>query len=448
MKLLQITTIKKRDIKLFASLYKRLYSKCQTNIYDVLVVGGGIVGFATARALLSRNKHLHVGLVEKENRPSVHQSGHNSGVIHAGIYYKPGTMRAKMCIEGLYKTYEYCTKNNIPHKKCGKLIVATDESQIKSLNNLYERGLENGTPDIKLISGNDIKTIEPYCNGVRAIHSPHTGIVDWAIVTKHYAADFVNLGGKITYNFKVKLFEECKHNRTLRIISEKNKEVLANYVITCGGLQSDELSLMTGCQPDPYILPIRGEYLLLGKEKAHLVKGNIYPVPDPSLPFLGVHFTPRMDGSVFLGPNAVLALKQEGYSWDDVSVSNTIRLLKLDGVQKLMTKHMKFGINETIKSLFPAMQLKEIQKYIPDIKQNDINNGPTGVRAQPLWADGTMAEDLVLDIASDDPSDLIKHRIMHCRSAPSPSATSSLPIGEVIVDKMFAKYPHLNQIPN
>ncbi|KAE9545766.1 hypothetical protein AGLY_001309 [Aphis glycines] len=236
---------------------------------------------------------------------------------------------------------------------------------------------------------------------------------------------------------------DCLKTQTIQ-----HKEILADYIITCGGLQSDELSLMTGCQPDPYILPIRGEYLLLGKEKAHLIKGNIYPVPDPSLPFLGVHFTPRMDGSVFLGPNAVLALKQEGYSWGDVSFSNTIRLLKLDGVQKLMAKHMKFGINETIKSLFPAMQLKEIQNYIPDIKQNDINKGPTGVRAQPLWADGTMAEDLVLDIASNDPSDLVKHRIMHCRSAPSPSATSSLPIGEVIVDKMFAKYPRLSLISN
>ncbi|XP_003243484.1 L-2-hydroxyglutarate dehydrogenase, mitochondrial [Acyrthosiphon pisum] len=441
-------TMKMGIVNLFTSSHTRFYSKGQKNSYDVLVVGGGIVGFATARALLSRNKHLQVGLVEKENRPSVHQSGHNSGVIHAGIYYKPGSMRAKMCIEGLYKTYEYCAKNSIPHKKCGKLIVATEESQLKSLNDLYERGLENGTPDIKLINGNDIKTIEPYCNGVRAIHSPHTGIVDWGVVTQHYATDFANLGGQIIYNFKVKSFEECKHNRALKIISKKNNEVLADYVITCGGLQSDKLSLMTGCKADPYILPIRGEYLLLGKEKAHLVKGNIYPVPDPSLPFLGVHFTPRMDGSVFLGPNAVLALKQEGYSWNDVSISNTIRLLKLDGVQKLMAKHMKFGINETIKSLFPAKQLKEIQNYIPDIKKNDIKKGPTGVRAQPLWADGTMAEDLVLDIASNDPSDLVKHRIMHCRSAPSPSATSSLPIGEVIVDKMFAKYPNLNPLSN
>ncbi|XP_025419927.1 L-2-hydroxyglutarate dehydrogenase, mitochondrial [Sipha flava] len=435
-----------KNFKYFPIMCNRSYGKCLKNSYDVLVVGGGIVGFATARALLTRNKNLQVALVEKEDGPSIHQSGHNSGVIHAGIYYKPGTMRAKMCIEGLYKTYEYCAKNSIPHKKCGKLIIATEESQIKSLYNLYERGLENGTPDIKMINGNDIKTIEPYCKGLQAIHSPHTGIVDWAIVTKHYALDFEKLGGEIIYNFKVNSFEESKSNRALKISSRNNTEILADYVITCGGLQSDKLSLMTGCKADPYILPIRGEYLLLNKKKSYLVKGNIYPVPDPSLPFLGVHFTPRMDGTVYLGPNAVLALKQEGYSWNDISISNTLRLLKLDGVRKLLAKHIKFGINETIKSLYPAKQLKEIQKYIPDIKLNDIQKGPTGVRAQPLWANGTMAEDLVLEIASDDPTNLVKHRIMHCRSAPSPSATSSLPIGEVIVDKMLSKYTKLNDL--
>ncbi|VVC38150.1 FAD dependent oxidoreductase,FAD/NAD(P)-binding domain [Cinara cedri] len=433
-----------RNIKLLKNPINQSYSQCLKNNYDVLVIGGGIIGFATARELLIRNKHLKVALVEKENGPSVHQSGHNSGVIHAGIYYKPGTMRAKMCIEGLYKTYEYCLQNNIPHKKCGKLIVATEKSQIKSLNDLFERGIENGTPDIRIINGSDIKTIEPYCKGLRAIHSPHTGIVDWALVTKHYAVDFEKLGGQIIYNFKVISFKESKKSKTIEITSANNQQILSDYVVTCGGLQSDQLSLMSGCKADPYILPIRGEYLLLDKEKSHFVKGNIYPVPDPSLPFLGVHFTLRMDGSVFLGPNAVLALKQEGYRWNDISISNTLRLLRLDGVQKLIAKHMKFGINETIKSLFPSKQLKEIQNYIPDIKQDDIKKGPTGVRAQPLWANGTMAEDLVLDIASDDPTDLVKHRIMHCRSAPSPSATSSLPIGKVIVDEMLAKYPNLN----
>ncbi|XP_050441338.1 L-2-hydroxyglutarate dehydrogenase, mitochondrial [Adelges cooleyi] len=428
--------------------HNRFYSNAAQNSFDVVVVGGGIVGCATARELLVRNKNLKVGLVEKENRPAYHQSGHNSGVVHAGIYYKPGTLRAELCIKGLYMTYDYCARNNIPYKKCGKLIVATDKRQVNDLIALYERGLENGTPDIRLVDEHDIKTIEPYCRGYKAIHSPHTGIVDWTTVTRHYAADFEKSGGQLVYNFGVKSFKKGKNDRALEIVGKENKSVLADYVVTCGGLQSDKLSTMTGCKAEPYIVPVRGEYLLLNKQKSYLIKGNIYPVPDPSLPFLGVHFTPRMDGSVFLGPNAVLALKQEGYGWKDISVKNTLRILKIDGVQKLIKKHWRFGINEVFKSFHPTKQLNELQSYIPNIKKEDITKGPTGVRAQPLWSNGTMAEDLVLDIASDDPDKVVEYRVMHCRSAPSPSATSSLPIGNIIVDELFKKYPKLKPNQN
>ncbi|XP_050541818.1 L-2-hydroxyglutarate dehydrogenase, mitochondrial [Daktulosphaira vitifoliae] len=430
-------------LKILHSIIKRYSSQFSNNSFDVVVVGGGIIGCATARALLIENRNLRVGLVEKENKLSFHQSGHNSGVIHAGIYYKPGSLRAKLCIKGLQMTYDYCNKKNIPYKKCGKLIVATNENEIKRLIDLYERGMQNSTPDIKLLDEHEIKTIEPHCKGLNAIYSPHTGIVDWATVTQNYAADFKHMGGKIFYDFKVESFNENKNGRALKLRAKNNEVVITDYVITCGGLQSDKLSIMTGCKDEPYILPVRGEYLLLKSDKSYLVKGNIYPVPNPDLPFLGVHFTPRMDGSVFLGPNAVLALKQEGYKWNDISIGNTLRVLKKKGVRKLLKNNIQFGINEILKSIYLSKQLRELQNYIPNIQLNDIIRGPSGVRAQPLWSNGKMVEDLVLDCASNDPNESVKYRVLHCRSAPSPSATSSLPIADIIVDKMFKKYPKL-----
>ena len=299
------------DLSAFLLTFYDSYSQ-----YDLVVVGGGIVGVASAREILLRNPNLKIALLEKERKLAFHQSGHNSGVIHAGIYYKPGTLKARLCVEGLRLAYKYCDEKKIPYKKVGKLIVATETSELGRLNDLHERGIKNEVPDLALIDGPQIKEIEPYCKGVKALWSPHTGIVDWALVTEYYSKDFNQSGGHIFLNFKVTKFTETPTNAEFPVTiqgSQAHQRIKTRYVLTCGGLQSDILAELTGCPREPRIVPFRGEYLLLAKEKCHMVKGNIYPVPNPKLPFLGVHFTPRMDGSVWLGPNAVLAFKREGY---------------------------------------------------------------------------------------------------------------------------------------
>lgn len=301
----------------FDKLNNNTFFYCFSDIeaYDVVIVGGGIVGVATARQMALRHKSLRMAIVEKENRLAAHQTGHNSGVIHAGIYYKPGSLKAKLCVEGLKLAYQYMDENEIPYKKVGKLIVATDEVEVGRLKELHDRGIKNQVQDLKLLkSEEEIKQYEPYCKGLQALWSPHTGIVDWAVVTKHYGSDFQKSGGQIHLNYEVNGFQDSGDKEYPVLVKSKSgKKVLAKYVLTCGGLYSDKLAEMSGCPRDPRIVPFRGEYLLLSPEKAKNVKANIYPVPDPRFPFLGVHFTPRMNGDVWLGPNAVLAFAREGY---------------------------------------------------------------------------------------------------------------------------------------
>uniref|UniRef100_A0A1B0DFD5 L-2-hydroxyglutarate dehydrogenase, mitochondrial n=1 Tax=Phlebotomus papatasi TaxID=29031 RepID=A0A1B0DFD5_PHLPP len=274
----------------YQEILRRLYHG-QTCVekYDLLVIGGGIVGAASAREILQRHPNLKVALAEKENAFAQHQSGHNSGVIHAGIYYKPGTLKAKLCVEGLKMSYNYFDQRGIPYKKCGKLIVATDESQLKSLNDLYDRGIANGVPDLQMVERDKIQEIEPYCQGVKALWSPHTGIVDWQYVTECYVQDFINFGGTTFTNFNVVKIDESPDNSEypISVYSRSMKRILTKYVLTCGGLHSDKLAEMTGGSKSPRIVPFRGEYLLLCPEKRYMVRGNIYPVPDPRLPFLG-----------------------------------------------------------------------------------------------------------------------------------------------------------------
>lgn len=270
---------------------------------------------ASARELLLRHPGLKVAVIEKESRLAFHQSGHNSGVIHAGIYYKPGSLKAKLCVQGMQLAYDYLNLKGIPYKKCGKLIVAVDKSEIPSLEELHKRGIANGVTDLKMIGGDEIHQYEPHCNGVQALWSPHTGIVDWALVTEEYANDFRKSGGEIYLDFEVNNFGEATGDADFPIIirQKSNLEVKTKYVLACCGLQSDLVAVMSGCSPNPKIIPFRGEYLVLNPGRNYLVKGNIYPVPDSRFPFLGVHFTPRMDGTILLGPNAVLALRREGY---------------------------------------------------------------------------------------------------------------------------------------
>ncbi|XP_022052817.1 L-2-hydroxyglutarate dehydrogenase, mitochondrial [Acanthochromis polyacanthus] len=413
--------------------------------YDVAVVGGGIVGLATARELILRHPTLSFVLLEKEKELSVHQSGHNSGVIHSGIYYTPGSLKARLCVRGATLAYEYCEKKGLPYKRCGKLIVAVEQEEIPRLKALYERGLQNNVRDLSIVDAKGIREREPYCRGIMALDSPYTGIVDWRMVALQYGADFKEAGGTVVTEYEVDDIsmatespagstEGMKYPIALR--DKKGKEVRCRYVLTCGGLYSDRLSQISGCSREPRIVPFRGDYLVLKPEKHYLVKGNIYPVPDPRFPFLGVHFTPRMDGSIWLGPNAVLAFKREGYKVYDFNARDLADALSFRGLQKLVLRNMTYGIGEMYRGVFIGAQVKILQKYIPELSLSDVLRGPAGVRAQALDRDGNLVDDFVFDGGVGD----VASRVLHVRNAPSPAATSSLAIGEMIADEVESRF--------
>ncbi|XP_017798139.1 PREDICTED: L-2-hydroxyglutarate dehydrogenase, mitochondrial [Habropoda laboriosa] len=409
--------------------------------FDLVIVGGGIVGCATAREMMIRHPKLKMVIVEKENALAKHQTGHNSGVVHAGIYYKPGSMKAKLCVEGLKLSYEYFCKHDVPHNKVGKLIVAQNKDQVKRLDDLYDRGLKNNVPDLQLVEKDCISKYEPKCQGEKALWSPWTGIVDWALVCKHFAQDFEKMGGKIFLNYEVTGFSEMTESKgkgELAPISVQSKDrcVPTKYVLTCAGLHSDRLAVMTGCDLSPRIVPFRGEYLLLSENKKHLCTTNIYPVPDPRFPFLGVHFTPRMNSEIWLGPNAVLAFAREGYRWRDVNIKDCLEMAKFPGLYKLCFRYFIPGCKEIIKSIFYPLAVIDLKKFIPEVSVKDIKRGPAGVRAQALDNNGNLVDDFVFDGGKGS----LGARVVHCRNAPSPAATSSMAIAKFIADKLDADF--------
>lgn len=338
-------------------------------------------------------------------------------------------------MEGLHLSYKYLDEKKIPYKKCGKLIVATNDLEVERLMDLFDRGTKNKVPNMQLVDGDKIREIEPFCKGVKAIWSPETGIVDWCMVTQYYGEDVKASGGDIFLSFEAKQFKESSDpDHPVLISGNDGKTILAKNVLTCGGLQSDKLAEKTGCSRVPRIVPFRGEYLLLAKEKCHMVKGNIYPVPDPRFPFLGVHFTPRMDGSVWLGPNAVLAFKREGYRWSDINVGDLIDALRFPGFIKMASSYVGAGLKEMMKSAFIPLQVKELQRFIPDINEFDVERGPAGVRAQALDIEGNLVDDFVFDSGSGEGA--LAKNVLHCRNAPSPGATSSLAIAKMIADRI------------
>ncbi|CAD0199879.1 unnamed protein product [Chrysodeixis includens] len=417
----------------------RRYSNKSSDKFDIAVIGGGIVGAAAARELVLRHPQLKVALLEKENRFASHQSGNNSGVLHAGIYYKPGTLKAKLCVQGMDLAYKYYDEKGIKYAKCGKLIVATERSEVPRLLDLYDRGLKNGAKDIQLLDSKGIREIEPLCRGLQALWSPHTGIVDYAEVARSYVKDFVTSGGKSYVSFEVKKFIEAESAEYPVIISdEKTLSISAKYVLTCCGLHSDTIAVLTGCPEEPKIIPFRGEYLYLVPSKSHLAKTNIYPVPDPRFPFLGVHITPTVHGRVILGPNAILAYSKEGYKYSDVNLKELKDVLAFSGFRKLAMKYASFGVKEMSRSIFIPLQIKQIQKYIQEITSADVERGPAGVRAQAMGKDGSLIEDFVFD--SKPGASAIGSRVLHCRNAPSPGATSSLAIAKMIADKMEEQF--------
>lgn len=391
-------------------------------IYDVAIVGGGIVGLATGRELLKRHPQLRLVVLEKEDILSKHQTGHNSGVIHSGIYYAPGSLKAKLCVEGRKALWAYCDEKRIAWKPVGKLIVATEESELGRLEELYRRGKANGIDELQIIDEAGIKEREPHCAGIRAIASPVTGIVDYGEVARSYGDDIREAGGDIYTNREVTSID--RKNGITRVATNAG-DVEARAVITCGGLWSDRLAKMTGGQGDPKIVPFRGDYLLLKPEKNYLIKGNIYPVPDPEFPFLGVHFTPRMNGDIWLGPNAVLAFARDGYNFTTVNPGDLLESLTYPGMIKLGMKYWKVGFGEMYRDVVRSAYVGALQRYIPELRVEDTLPGPAGVRAQAMNSQGNMVDDFVFE-GSDG--------VVHVRNAPSPAATSSLAIGAYIAD--------------
>jgi L-2-hydroxyglutarate oxidase len=388
--------------------------------YDVAIVGGGIVGLATAMKLLSRYPKLKLVILEKEDRIAAHQSGHNSGVLHSGIYYKPGSMKARLCVAGRAELVEFCDANEIAYKLCGKVIVALNESELPRLNDLFARGTANGVPGIEIIGPERIKELEPYATGIKAIHSPTTGVIDFVKVASVYASKVEAMGGEIRTGHEVTSIVKGSP----LVLQTPVGEVSAKYLITCAGLQSDRIARKTGAPDNLRIVPFRGDYYTLKPEKAYLCKSLIYPVPDPAFPFLGVHFTIRMDGEVWAGPNAVLAFRREGYSRWEVNPRDLIESLSYSGFRAMATKYWRMGLSEMYRDYSKPAFVAAMQAYVPEVTADDVYFGPSGVRAQAITSDGTLLDDFSI---------LNAKNIIHVRNAPSPAATSSLAIAGVIV---------------
>jgi L-2-hydroxyglutarate oxidase len=396
--------------------------------YDCIIIGGGIVGLASAYQLLKQKPQLRIAIIEKEADLAAHQTGHNSGVIHSGIYYKPGSLKAQNCLNGYKMLVDFCEQNQIPFDLCGKLIVALDEKELPELDKLYKRGLENGLDKISIIEKDEIKDYEPNVAGIRAIRVPYTGIIDYTGVCYKIAELFKQLGGEIFTNHKVE--DIINYNGFSEIVSPQKTFVTKQY-INCAGLYCDKVAAYTHKNIDTRIIPFRGEYFMLKPEKRRLVKNLIYPVPDPNFPFLGVHFTRMIDGGVEAGPNAVFAFKREGYKMSDVDVKEMMESLTWPGFQKVMIKYWKTGMGEFYRSFSKAAFTKALQRLIPDVKEEDLLPAESGVRAQACDRLGGLIDDFKI---IDD-----EHAI-HILNAPSPAATSSMSIGKTIADKMVLRF--------
>lgn len=391
---------------------------------DVVVVGGGIVGLAVARELLMRRPGLSLAVLEKETELGQHQTGHNSGVIHSGIYYAPGSLKARACVAGAEALKRYLDEKNIPYKLCGKVIVATDEEELPRLQTLYERGVANQVPGLKMVEQDELRELEPHVAGIRALWSPATGIVDFGKVAASYADDIREMGGIIRRDHEVTGITR-KAGRSL--VTTIKGEFEAKTVVTCAGIQSDRVSMMTGAPRNPRMVPFRGDYYILNPERASLVRSNIYPVPDPRFPFLGVHFTPRMNGDIWLGPNAVLAFSREGYRFRDINPGDLVDMFGYKGFRQFARANWRTGKDEMVRDLSKKQFLATLQRYIPELTMDDLLPGPSGVRAQALSEDGKLVDDFVFDRGEG---------VLHVRNAPSPAATSSLRIGSMIVDEL------------
>jgi L-2-hydroxyglutarate oxidase len=390
--------------------------------FDIVIIGGGIVGLSTAMHATRALPQLKLLVVEKEDAVARHQSGHNSGVIHSGIYYKPGSLKARFCVEGAAAMVEFCREHNLPYEVCGKVIVATREDEIPRLKVLLERGQANGLAGLRLLQPEELREIEPHCTGVLGVWVPSTGITDYAAVSRKYAEIITAQGGTISTGTEVRAVLP----RGAEMMVETTRGTLAaKYVINCAGLHSDRVSRMAGQKPDVRIVPFRGEYYFLVPERTHLVRTLLYPVPDPKFPFLGVHFTRRIQGGVDAGPNAVLALKREGYKRTDFNLRDVAGTLTYPGFWHMAGKYWRDGASEYYRSLNKGAFVKALQQLVPEIVSSDLTADGSGVRAQAVRPDGSLVDDFEFVLAE---------RMLHVWNVPSPAATASLPIGRHLVE--------------
>lgn len=398
------------------------------NNFDIIIIGAGIIGLSTAYKLIEKNPSLKICLIEKESGVAKHQTGHNSGVIHSGIYYKPGSLKAVNCITGYKMLLDFCDNNDIEYDICGKIIVATEEKELIPLKTLFERGIENGLEGIKELSGPELKETEPNVAGIKGILVPQTGIVDYKIVSAKIS-DLIKVKG-----VEIKLSEEVLDLKSegSRVEVKTNKESYSSSVlISCAGLYSDKTASMLNKKIDFRIIPFRGEYYKLKDSSRHLIKNLIYPVPDPEFPFLGVHFTRRIDGMTEAGPNAVLAFKKEGYKKSDFSISETFNTLTYGGFHKIAMKYWKTGFYEIYRSLSKKEFVKSLQRLVPKITGDDLIPGGSGVRAQACDSNGKLIDDFLF---------IENERVINVCNAPSPAATSCFSIGDTISKKVIQKY--------
>ncbi len=394
---------------------------------DVAVIGAGILGLAASLALAQRHEGLRVLALEQESSVAQHQSGNNSGVIHSGLYYRPGSAKARMAVGGAERMYAFCAEHGIGAERCGKVVVATHEVELERMRELHRRGDANGVPDIREIGPDELATLEPYAAGVRALHVPSTGIADYPAVARKYRELLQSGGGDVRLRARVGAIRSDDDGVRLRTSSG---EVRVRWAVNCGGLQADRVARRAGASDavaDLRIVPFRGEYYDLVPAARGLLRNLIYPVPDPAFPFLGVHFTRRLDGSVEAGPNAVLALKREGYRWGDVSLRDTAESLLYPGFLRLARRHWRTGLSEVWRSLNQDAFLRALQRLMPALESSQLVRGGAGVRAQALRRDGSLADDFEIVTAG---------RLIHVLNAPSPGATSSLLIGEEIASRV------------
>ena len=398
--------------------------------FDVTIIGGGIVGTATAMALSARPGRS-VLVLEAEDRLAAHQTGNNSGVIHSGLYYKPGSLKAANCVAGREAMYRFCQEHGLPHERCGKIVVATREDELPRLANLEQRGGANGLEGMKRLTPEEIREREPHVTGIAGLWVPQTGIVDYIAVTAKFAQIVRDAGGEIRLSSRVLA---VRRNGPELVLETASGEVRTRNLINCAGLQCDRVARMCGVEPGVKIVPFRGEYYEIAPARHHLIRNLVYPVPDPQFPFLGVHFTRMVKGGVEAGPNAVLAFKREGYTKTSFSLRDTFETFTYGGALRMFSKHWKMGLGEFQRSFNKKAFLKALQRLLPELRLEDLSPGGAGVRAQAVAPDGGLVDDFKI-VEAD--------RMIHVLNAPSPAATASISIGQAIAqmaEESFSKH--------